>query len=74
MKQDLMQLFFRETAEDDVYLVCGLVKTSAPISAESQYLIPFEAYRAMHLRAVNSISEGKGLDELMQEPIWKRFA
>lgn len=74
MGKDLMQLFFRETTEDNVYLVCGLVKTSVPISAESQYLIPFEGYRAICLRAINSISEGKGLDELMQEPIWKRFA
>ena len=74
MEKNLMQLFFRETAEDNVYLVCGLVKTSAPISAESQYLIPFESYRAMRLRDISSISEGKGLDQLMTEPIWKKFA
>lgn len=74
MGKDLMQLFFRETAEDNVYLVCGLVKTSAPITAESQYLIPFESYRAMRLCDISSVSEGKGLDQLMQEPIWKKFA
>lgn len=74
MEKDLMQLLFRETTENNVYLVCGLVKTSAPISAESQYLIPFESYRAIHIRAIDSISEGKGLDQLMQEPIWKKFA
>ena len=74
MEKNLMQLFFRETTEEGVYLVCGLVKTFAPITAESQYLIPFEAWQTIPLRNIASISEGKGLDQLMTEPIWKKFA
>lgn len=73
METNLAQLFFRETAENGIYLVCGLVKTSAPITSESQFLIPFEAWRTIPIRNIASISEGKGLDQIMQEPIWRKF-
>ena len=69
------QLFFREIggkfSESNIYLVCGLVKTSEPVSDGDLYSIGPFTTNILDLENFKNETTGMAIDQVMQEPIWR---
>lgn len=69
------QIFVRDIGlGNNEYLICGIVKTDAPISGESIHVVTAEAVVDHEVKDISGISAGHGLDDLVKEPIWRKFA
>ena len=71
----LGQLFVRDTGElgENVYLVCGLIKTDEPLEAETVHVIRSDQVRVLDSKDRHEQSEGRGLDDIVKMPIWRKF-
>lgn len=69
----IMQLFIRSTENKNEYVVCGLIKTKKPYQNESVHVITTDCLTNYECKDIHDISEGQGLDNLMCEPIWRKF-
>ena len=72
----VLQLFVRDNVPADfgenVYMVCGLIKSETPLSDESIHLFAGQL-NDVESRDVSGVSRGNNLDGIIQQPLWKKF-
>lgn len=74
MKIKVAQLFARDIygcKEENTYMVCGIIKTDKPLSTETVHLITADAVNVLESRNVEDVAQSKGLDDIMQSPLWR---
>ena len=71
----LGQVFVRDTGdlEKNVYLVCGLIKTDKPLETEAVHIVQSSLSTVYQVKDCRETSEGRGLDDIMKEPLWRKF-
>ena len=72
----VLQLFVRDNVPADfgenVYMVCGLVKSETPLDGECIHLLQGQL-NEVECKNVASMSEGENLDGVMTSPLWRKF-
>lgn len=72
----ILQLFVRDNVPADfgenVYMVCGLVKSDIPLNDECIHLLQGQ-FQGVECKNVSSVSRGNNLDGVMLSPIWRKF-
>ena len=71
-----LQLFVRDNVPpsfgENVYMVCGLIKSETPLDGECIHLLQGQ-FQEVECQNVASVSRGNGLDGLMLSRIWRKF-
>ena len=68
------QLFVRgiySSKEPNTYMVCGIIKTDAPLEVETTHIFDAHLVDILESRSVKEIARGNGFDGIMTSPIWK---
>ena len=65
------QLFFRETNNPGLYMVCGLVRTNKPIDCETVYPVEYGKIYDKHGENIRKISIGNTIDGILMSRIWR---
>ena len=72
----ILQLFVRDNVPADfgenVYMVCGLIKSDTPLDGECVHLLQGQV-KEVECKNVASVSAGNNLDGVMLAPLWRKF-
>lgn len=72
----ILQLFVRDNVPldfgENVYMVCGLIKSDTPLNGECIHLLQGQL-QEVECKNVASISKGNSLDGVMTSSLWRKF-
>lgn len=72
----ILQLFVRDNVPphfgENVYMVCGLIKSETPLDGECIYLLRGQL-QEVECKDVSLISKGNNIDGILRSPLWRQF-